>query len=122
NLPSDGKPLGEVGRVDQAAAKSYLGKVYLYQQKYAEALVLFKEVIAARPDLEGLPFLNNFDVNTENGPEAIFAAQHVINPDGSGDNANVGDMLGGLYGSAPANCCGFLNPSFDLVNAFRVTP
>lgn len=118
---SDAKPLGDVGRADQVAAKSYLGKVYLYQQKYAEALVLFKEVIAARPDLEGIPFLNNFNVNTENGPESIFAAQHAINPDGGGDNANVGDMLGGLYGSAPANCCGFFNPSFDLVNAFRVT-
>lgn len=121
NLPLDGKPLGDVGRVDQVAAKAYLGKVYLYQQQYAEALVLFKEVIAARPDLEGIPFLNNFDVNTENGPESILAVQHAINPDGGGDNANVGDMLGGLYGSAPANCCGFFNPSFDLVNAFRVT-
>ncbi len=121
NLPPDGKPLGDAGRVDQVAAKAYLGKVYLYQQKHAEALVLFKEVIDARPNLEGLPFLNNFDVNTENGPESIFAAQHAINPDGGGDNANVGDMLGGLYGSAPANCCGFFNPSFDLVNSFRVT-
>jgi len=116
------KPLGDKGRADGIAAKSYLGKVYLYQEKYAEALVLFKEVIAARPDLEDLAFLDNFDVNTENGPESIFAAQHAINPDGGGDNANVGDMLGGLYGSAPANCCGFFNPSFDLVNSFRVTP
>src|SRR5690606_24822998 len=46
------KPLGDKGRADGIAAKSYLGKVYLYQEKYAEALVLFKEVIAARPDLE----------------------------------------------------------------------
>lgn len=122
NLPADGKPpMGDKGRADQVAAKSYLGKVYLYQQKFAEALVLFKEVIASRPDLESLPFLNNFDVNTENGPESIFTAQHAINPNGGGDNANVGDMLGGLYGSAPANCCGFFNPSFDLVNSFRVT-
>lgn len=118
---SDEKPLGDAGRVDQVAAKAYLAKVYLYQKKYVEALTLFKEVIAARPNLESLPFLNNFDVNTENGPESIFAVQHAINPDGSGDNANVGDMLAGLYGSAPANCCGFFNPSFDLVNAFRVT-
>lgn len=120
NLPED-KPLGEVGRSDRTAARAYLGKVYLYQKKYTEALTLFKEVIAARPNLVTIPFLNNFDVNTENGPETIFAAQHAINPNGGGDNANVGDMLGGLYGSAPANCCGFFNPSFDLVNSFRVT-
>lgn len=115
------KPLGEVGRVDQIAAKAYLGKLYLYQGKNAEALALFKDVIASRPDLKDIPYLDNFDVKTENGPEAIFTAQHIINPNGSGDNANVGDMLSGLYGSAPVNCCGFFQPSFDLVNAFRVS-
>lgn len=114
------KPLGEVGRMDQIGAKAYLGKLYLYQGKNAEALALFKEVIASRPDLKEIPYLNNFNVNTENGPESIFTAQHIINPNGSGDNANVGDMLSGLYGSAPVNCCGFFQPSFDLVNAFRV--
>jgi len=121
NLP-DTKPLGEVGRVDGIAAKAYLGKLYLYQGKFAEALALFKDVIAVRPDLESLNFLDNFDVNKENGPETIFSAQHAINPNGSGDNANVGDMLAGLQNSpTPMNCCGFFNPSFDLVNAFRVT-
>jgi hypothetical protein len=115
------KPLGEVGRVDQIAAKAYLGKLYLYQGKNAEALALFKDVIASRPDLKDIPYLDNFDVKTENGPEAIFTSQHIINPNGSGDNANVGDMLSGLYGSAPVNCCGFFQPSFDLVNAFRVS-
>ena len=114
-------PLGDIGRVNGIAAKAYLGKLYLYQHKYPEALVLFNDVIADRPDLETLPFLDNFNVNTENGPETIFSAQHAINPDGGGDNANVGDMLSGLYGTAPVNCCGFYNPSFDLVNAFRVT-
>ncbi|MEE6187340.1 SusD-like protein [Mycovorax composti] len=115
------KPKNEVGRVDGIAAKAYLGKLYLYQKNFSEALTLFKDVIDARPDLETLPFLNNFDVKTENGPESILAVQHVINPDGSGDNGNVGDMLGGLYGSAPVACCGFFNPSFDLVNAYKVT-
>lgn len=119
NLPVE-PPMGDKGRVNQIAAKAYLGKVYLYEKKYPEALALFKEVIASRPNLVDIPFLDNFDVNTENGPGSILAAQHTINPDGSGDNANVGDMLSGLYGSAPANCCGFFNPSIDLVNAYRV--
>ncbi len=120
NLSVD-PPLGDKGRVNQIAAKAYLGKVYLYEKKYPEALALFKDVIGSRPALETIPFLDNFNVNTENGPGSIFAAQHVINPDGSGDNSNVGDMLSGLYGSAPVNCCGFYNPSIDLVNSFRVT-
>lgn len=120
NLPVN-SPMGDKGRVNQIAAKAYLGKVYMYDKKYTEALPLFKDVIAARPQLEDIPFLDNFNVHTENGPGSILAAQHAINPDGSGDNANVGDMLSGLYGSAPANCCGFFNPSIDLANSFKVT-
>lgn len=119
NLTPD-KPLGDVGRMDQIGAKAYLGKVYLYQGKNSEALTLFKDVIAARPDIKDIPFLDNFDVNAENGPSAVVMSTHVIDPDGSGDNANVGDMLSGLYGNAPVNCCGFFQPSFDLVNSFRV--
>lgn len=114
------KPNGEAGRCDKYAASSYLAKVYLYQKKYSEALKLFKEVITKKPALTTLPYQNNFDITTENGPECIFTVQHIINPDGSGDNANVGDMLSGLYGTAPINCCGFHQPSIDLVNAFKV--
>ncbi|RPE08051.1 RagB/SusD family nutrient uptake outer membrane protein [Chitinophaga lutea] len=120
NLPVT-KPKGEKGRADKIAAQAYLGKVYLYQKKYAEALALFNTVINAKPSIVTMPFTDNFDVTKENGPESIFAAQHSINPDGSGDNANVGDMLGGFYGSAPVNCCGFYQPSFDLVNSYKVT-
>ncbi|UYQ91189.1 RagB/SusD family nutrient uptake outer membrane protein [Chitinophaga horti] len=118
---TNAKPKNEVGRVDKLAAQAYLGKVYLYQKKYAEALPLFNTVIAAKPVITQVPFTDNFDVTKENGPESIFAAQHAVNPDGSGDNANIGDMLGGFYGNAPVNCCGFFQPTFDLVNAFKTT-
>ncbi|WP_126245690.1 RagB/SusD family nutrient uptake outer membrane protein [Chitinophaga rhizosphaerae] len=119
NLPVT---MSDPGRANKTAAQAYLGKVYLYQKKYDEALPLFTTVIAARPDITTIPFDDNFNVTKENGPESIFAAQHAINPDGSGDNANVGDMLGGFYGTAPVSCCGFFQPTFDLVNSFRVTP
>jgi len=118
NLTFD-KPNGEAGRVDKYAAESYLGKLYLYEKKYSEALTLFKDVITRKPALGTIAFTDNFDVNKENGPGSIFAAQHIINPDGSGDNGNVGDMLSGLYGTAPISCCGFFQPSVDLVNAYR---
>jgi len=127
NLPQDySKPLGDVGRCDKYAAEAYLGKVYLYgtnegiDNKYAEALALFKDVISKKGDLTSMKFQDNFDVEKKNGPESIFTVQDVINPDGSGDNANVGDMLSGFYGSAPASCCGFYLASIDLVNAFKV--
>ncbi len=117
NLP---EVQGEVGRCNKIAAEAYLGKVYLYQKQYAQALDLFKTVIAAKPALATLPFQNNFNITTENGPESIFTAQDVINSDGTGDNANVGDMLSGFYGTAPVNCCGFSQPSIDLVNSYKV--
>lgn len=119
NLPAT-KINGEVGRVDKISAQAYLGKILLYQKKYAEALSLFNAVIDARPDLTTLPFTDNFDITKENGPESIFAAQHIINPDGGADNANVGDMLAGGYGTAPMSCCGFFQPSIDLANAYKV--
>lgn len=114
------KPLGEAGRADKLVAEAYLGKVYLYQQKYTDALPLFKDVITHKASLTTMDFRNNFSIAGENGPEAIFVDENIINPDGSGDNANVGDMLSGLYGSAPVNCCGFFLPSIDLVNAYKV--
>lgn len=107
------------GRMDQIIAKAYLGKVYLYQKKYAEALTLFKDVIGTK-DIRTMPYQNNFDVLTEDGPEALLVSKHAINPDGSGDNANVGDMLSGLNGSNPVGCCGFYQPTIDLVNAYKV--
>ncbi|MFD1770209.1 RagB/SusD family nutrient uptake outer membrane protein [Sphingobacterium suaedae] len=110
---------GEKGRMDQTSAKAYLGKVYLYDKKYDLALPLFKDVIGAK-DITTMPFQNNFNVETEDGPEALLVAKHAINPNGSGDNANVGDMLSGLYGTSPVGCCGFYQPSIDLVNAYKV--
>lgn len=118
NLPV-AKPKGEIGRVNKMVAQAYLGKVLLYQNKHADALVLFEAVINAAGDLTAMPYENNFQTETEDGPEVVFAVKHAIG--GSVvDNANVGDMLGGYYGGAPVTCCGFYQPSIDLVNAFKV--
>lgn len=118
NLPV-AKPKGEVGRINKIIAQAYLGKVLLYQNKHSEALPLFQTIITGSGDLTSMPFEDNYKIETENGPEAIFQVQHAIS--GSvNDNANVGDMLAGYYGSAPVTCCGFYQPSIDLVNAFKV--
>lgn len=109
----------DAGRVDKTVARAYLGKVLLYLKRYQEALPFFTEVINSRPSLVSMEYWNNFNLDTENGPEAIFSVQHAINPDGSGDNANVGDMLSGLYGTSPVGCCGFYQPTIDLVNAYK---
>ncbi len=118
NLPA-AKINGERGRMDKVIAQAYLGKLYLYQGRHELALPLFKEVIGAK-DITSMPFENNFNVETEDGPEALMVSKHAINPNGTGDNANIGDMLSGLYGTSPVGCCGFFQPSIDLVNAYRV--
>jgi hypothetical protein len=114
---------GQVGRVNKIVAEAYLGKVYLYQKKFAEALPLFTDVMASRPALVTLPYKDNFDITKENGPESIFAVQHAVGGDGTGgDNGNVGDMLNYPYGgSAKTTCCGFYQPSVDLANSFKVS-
>ena len=122
NLPVT-KPLNQVGRVDKIAAKAYLGKIYLYQNKYALALPLFNEVIASRPDLTTLDFRDNFDVTKRNGPETIFGVQNSVNDGTGGSRGNVANMLNAPFKAGlPVSCCGFFSPTFDLANAFRVTP
>lgn len=117
NLPTS-KPKGQVGRVDKYAAQAYLGKVLLYQKKYAEAYTQLNAVITAKPDLVTLPYTDNFNIERENQPESIFAVQHAVGTDGTaGDNGNVGDMLNFPYAVA---CCGFYQPTIDLANAFKV--
>ena len=117
NLPT-AKPKGQVGRVDKYIAQAYLGKVLLYQKKYAEAYTQLNAVITAKPDLVTLSFADNFDIDKENGPESVFAVQHAVGADGTGgDNGNVGDMLNFPYAVA---CCGFYQPTVDLANAFKV--
>ena len=120
NLPTT-RYLNQVGRVEKIAASAYLGKIYLYEKKYDKALALFKDVIAAKPDLTTLDFRDNFDVTKKNVPEAVFDVQASVQDGASGDRGNVGDILNNPFlASLPVGCCGFFNPSFDLANAFRV--
>lgn len=116
------KPKGQKGRMDKYAAQAYLGKVLLYQKRYAEAYAQLNAVISAKGSLVDMPYGDNFDITKEDGPESIVAVQHSVGTDGTGgDNGNVGDMLNFPYGGVtPINCCGFFQPTIDLANAFKV--
>jgi len=116
----------QVGKVNKWAAGSYLAKTYLYQKKYAEAKTMFDAVIAQGVTVNGLKyaltkrFEDNFDAATDNSSESVFAIQMAAN-DGTNNiaNANQGDMLNFPYGDSPFRCCGFYQPSQDLVNSYR---
>lgn len=115
----------DAGRANVWAAKSYLGKVYLYQGKYQEAKDLFDDVIANGQTASGQPYglVENyaevFHATNDNNEESIFAVQASAGT-GSIQNANPDMVLNFPHGGgAPGGCCGFFQPSFDLVNSFR---
>lgn len=117
----------QVGRVNQWAAKAYLAKVYLYQRKFAEAKALFTDVIQNGVTSNGLryglvPYYDDaFRGRNDNHRESVWAYQSAANT-GSVLNANPEFDLNFPYNtgpSGPGNCCGFFQPSFTFVNAFR---
>lgn len=117
-----------IGRVNKWAAAAYLAKAYLYENKYPDAKTLFEQVINEGVTASGKKYAltplfdDNFKPETEDNSEVVFAIENVAN-DGSGgiSNGNQGDMLNYPYGG-PFSCCGFLQPSVDLVNSYRTNP
>ncbi|NLR56466.1 RagB/SusD family nutrient uptake outer membrane protein [Chitinophaga polysaccharea] len=128
NLPDDYVASGEVTRANKSAAQAYLGKTYLYEKKYAEAFTLLATVVSSGKTSAGVPyrlsnrFEDNFDASKKlNNPEAVFYIEMTAN-DGTNTiaNANSGEMLNFPYDPSPFGCCGFFQPSQDLVNSYRV--
>jgi hypothetical protein len=115
NLPAS---QAQSGRPTSWAAKAYLGKVLLQQSKWGPALTLFTDVINNGPYALNPEFVANFESDGENSSEAIFAIQFTADG-GQSLNGNIGGVLNfpnpGPFGS----CCGFYQPSQDLVNAFQ---
>jgi tetratricopeptide (TPR) repeat protein len=114
NLPAK---QDDAGRVNSWAAKSFLAKAYLYQKKYQDALDLFNDVIQQGPYGLLPEFVENFSLAGENGPESIFAIQFDVAGGTFAPNGNLGGTLN--FGGPNGWCCGFYQPSQDLVNAFQ---
>lgn len=114
NLPDDQE---DFGRVNAWAAKAFLAKTYLYQKKYQDASDLFNDIIQHGPYSLLTEFVENFSLAGENGPESIFAIQFDIAGGTFSPNGNTGGTLN--FGGPNDWCCGFYQPSQDLVNAFK---
>jgi hypothetical protein len=126
NLPETSS---SAGRANKWAAGAYLGKVYLYQAKYADAKAIFTTVIANGKTTNGKKyglvskFAEIFNAENDNNEEAVFAIQSSMNT-GNVNNANGFDDLNYPYNTGadgPGNCCGFFQPSFSMANAYRVS-
>lgn len=113
-----------VGRVNKWAAAAYLAKAYLYQKKFAEAKALFDLIIANGKTTGGKKFnlvpkfSNVFRIANDNNEESVFAVQATVKS-GNGNNANADLQLNFIQGVDPGTCCGFFQPSFELVNSYR---
>lgn len=119
NLPPSWTALG---RATSWAAKTYLGRIYLLQGKYAEAKTVLDDVYTNGPfDLVD-SYEQNYMIAYNNNEESIFEIQYASNDGASGSpNAGWGDALNFPHGVAgTGTCCGFFQPTHSLVSAYRV--
>ncbi|MEO5603947.1 MAG: RagB/SusD family nutrient uptake outer membrane protein [Cyclobacteriaceae bacterium] len=108
----------EPGRATKGAAQAYLGLTYLWQKDYSNAKAQFDAVIGSgRYALDDI-FHENFNAAFRNTSESILEVQQAVNV-GTDDNSNNGDVLNFPYNGGPGGCCGFHQPSQNLVNAFK---
>lgn len=113
-----------VGKVNKWAAGSYLAKVLMYEKKFTEAKALYDVIITSGQTSNGKKYdlqdqyWKNFDIAFENTGEAVFSQQTEA---GGTVNASAETSYelaypyGGVWG-----CCGFYQPSQNLVNSFKV--
>jgi hypothetical protein len=119
----------QVGRANKWAAASYLAKVYMFQNKFAEAKALFDLIIANGKTSRGVKYdlapnyHANFRVTTEHNQETIFTIEASYG-DGANTNGNYDNTLNYPHGGSattekPGACCGFFQPSQSFVNSFK---
>jgi hypothetical protein len=114
---------GQKGRATQWTAKAYKGRVQVYAGQYPGAVATLKAVQASgvyalQPSYDQV-WTGYQDL--ANGSETVFAYQASAN-DGepNGENANYGERLNFPSSGSPLGCCGFHQPSQNLVNFFLV--
>ena len=119
NLP---ETQADAGRATKYAAKAVLARVYLFQKKYAEAKIELDDIINSGKYSLMPNYDDNYKISSRNNKESIFEIQYVVN-DGTPDsqNAGWGDALNfPINIDGTGTCCGFFQPTQNLVNAFKV--
>jgi len=115
------KNVEDKGRATKEAAFAYLGKAFLYQKKYDEALAAFNKVTGFSLESN---FYNNFMDETEHGPESIFEIEYdeklgvadKWGSDTAGDGVAESTLRGQEYGNL-----GWYNvyPSDDILDEYE---
>jgi starch-binding outer membrane protein, SusD/RagB family len=109
------------GRPTKYAAMALAAKVHLHNSDYTSAKPLLKEIINSGRYGLMESYHDNFRIATNNNKESVFEIQASVN-DGEPEslNAEMGIGLNFPHGGDLGLCCGFHQPSQNLVNAFRV--
>jgi len=117
----------DVGRAYKYAAMALKAKILMQQPGMpgkAEAKTLLENVLKNGSTAFGKPYgLNpslDFNWNCDNdnaSEESIFEFQFSTEVT---NNANAGMSLCYPYDQGPGGCCGFYQPSYELVNSFKV--
>ena len=119
NLPSSRSgSYSEPGRPLSHGAKAYLGKAYLYQGKWADASSSLDAVISSGAYSLNPEYVENFKSSGENSSESVFAIQFASDG-GVSNQGNKGGTLNFPAGGPIGSCCGFYQPTQDLVDAFQ---
>ena len=119
NLPAT---QAQKGRATKWAAMAYLAKVFMFQKKFSLAKPLLLDVLQ-NSGKKLVDYHDNYRNTTNNNAESLFEVQFSVNDGSTGNNGNAGDNLNWPYSAnAPGRgCCGFYQPSQNLVNAFKTT-
>lgn len=114
---------GDVGRVTEGAVKSLLGKVYLTEKKYSEAVTILSEVLSLGYSLQS-DYASIFDPANKNNSESIFEVQYQ-------GSSTLGEWSGFIYTFAPrlsagsvtgfsqSNPGGWNIPTNDIIAAYE---
>jgi tetratricopeptide (TPR) repeat protein len=106
-------PSADLGRVTKGAAQGYLGKVYLYQGKYAEAESVLAEVTGSN-QYDLLPnFGDVWSIDHNNSVESLFEIQYNSDP-----NYNLGGRISVVSGSRDDSGWSWGLPTSNLEKAF----
>jgi starch-binding outer membrane protein, SusD/RagB family len=120
NLPEEPRN-GQPGRATRYAAMALAARAHLQELDYQAAKPLLDAIIESGRYQLVNSFHDNFRIATNNNEESIFEIQRSVN-DGAPEsfNAEIGIGLNYPHGADIGMCCGFHQPSQNLVNAFRV--
>lgn len=118
----------ESGRASSWTARAYKGRVYAYAAStnpvyWDSALATLDSVRNSRVYALETSFDHVWTAFTQyqNGPETIFAYEaSVRDGEPNGENSNFGERLNFPYSGSHFGCCGFHQPTFNLVNFFQV--